>query len=128
MYLFVLLCVTTALPLRVSRNHRPFFVLTHRTREVAIAAKLATPKPLLHARTATKDLARCQTLDRSHHLRHALRSNALHQKMHMISVRSNLYKFDLVALLNLKARLAQNRINGIPPHQGHQLFQVTQYE
>ena len=31
--------------------------------------------------------------------------------MHMISIRSNLQKLDLVALLNLKARLTQNRVN-----------------
>ena len=83
-------CYPAVLPDAVSRC-----ILNQHTKSIdiycekAIAPKLATPQLLLLARTAPKYLARRPTLDRSHHFRHAIRWNALHQKMHMISTRSN---------------------------------------
>src|SRR3954454_315681 len=68
--------------------------------EITVAPELPTPKLFLHAGTPSEDLPRGEALDDRHQLGHAVGWHRLHQKMHMISVRADLEKLELIAGLD----------------------------
>jgi hypothetical protein len=102
--------------LHIRPNHRFISMLTHRTRKIPIRPKLTTPQGLLDLRLQPENLSRCQTFDDRHQLHHAITRYALHQEMHMVTIRPDLEKPDLVAFLDLHAGISQRFINRFVNH------------
>src|SRR3954454_12711446 len=84
--------------------------------EIALAPELPTPKLFLHAGTPPEDLPCGEALDNRHQLGHAVGWYRLHQKMHMIPVRTDLEKLELIAGLEFQAHFPQHLINRAIDH------------
>ena len=101
----LLILFLPALLLDVFANHLLVAVLAHRADVVAIRPELSAPQPLLHLRAGRKDFSRRDALDDLHDLLRAVHRHRLHQKMHVVFVRADLQKPNLVAFANFHANL-----------------------
>jgi hypothetical protein len=100
-----------ALIFYVAANHIFIPVLPYRTSKISVNPKLSTPKLFLHLRAPAENLSGRQTLDHPNQFGNAVCRNALHQKMHMITVTSNFQKLNLIPRFNLKEHFLQYAIN-----------------
>ena len=99
-------------------------MLSHCPNIVPIRPKFTAPQLLLHGRDTPKNLAGSQTFDHPHNFGRAIGRHRLHQKMYMISIRSNFKKEDLVPCRNLQADLPQHLIYN-PRHDQATIFRWT---
>ena len=83
-YILLNLCLTT--------------MLSYCTHIVPIGPKLTTPQLLLYRWYPLKYLARRDTFDHPYYFRRTIGRHALHQKMHMVSIRSYFYKINFIPL------------------------------
>src|SRR5580693_6541733 len=83
----------------------------HRVHIVPLCPKFPTPKFLFYFWVEPEYLLRCNTLYSPDYLGRAQHGNTLYQKMHMIFVRSNLDKLNLIPFRYLKAYFFQTFIN-----------------
>src|SRR3954468_9274361 len=84
--------------------------------EIAVAPELPTPKLFLHAGAPPEDLPRGEALDDHHQLGHAVGRHRLHQEVHMIPVRADLEKLELIAGLKLQAHFPQHLVDQAIDH------------
>ena len=89
--LLIFLILSLPLALDVAPNLLLIAVLAHRAREVPVRPKFPSPQHLPHLRALSEYFPRRQAHDHRHQPCHAVRKYWLHQKMHVIPVRTNLY-------------------------------------
>ena len=94
-----------ALLLDVLANHLLVAVLPDRADVIARRPEFPTPQLLLHLWTSGKDFSRRDALDDLHDLLRAVHRHRLHQKMHVVFVRADLQKRNLIAFADLHANL-----------------------
>ena len=94
-----------ALLLDVLADHLLVAVLPDRADVIAICPELAAPQLFLYLRAGRKDFSRRDALDDLHDLLRAVHRHRLHQKMHMVFVRSDLQKPDLMPLADFDTNL-----------------------
>ena len=99
-------------------------MLPNGTDIVTSGPKRPAPQLFLHARRAAKDFTGRQTLDDPDNLRRAVTRHRLHQKMHLISIGTDLKKTDLVASGNVQADGPQDLID-FRPHDDASIFRGT---
>ena len=109
MYLFIGLFIS--LLLDILANNFFITMTSYRTDKIAFRPKFATPELLFDCRTSFKNLSRCQTFDHLDHFCWTIAGAGLHKKMHMILVRTNLYKDDLVAFGDVQTDLFEYRVD-----------------
>ena len=94
-----------ALLLDILTNHLLVPMLPDRANVIARCPQLAAPQLLFHLWTGRQDFSCRDALDYLHDLLRAVHRHRLHQKMHVVFVRANLQKGNLVALANFYANL-----------------------
>jgi hypothetical protein len=94
-----------ALLLDVFANHLLVAVLAYRADVIALRPELAAPQLLSHLWTGHKDFSRRNALDDLHDLFRTVHRHRLHQEMHVVFVRADLQKRNLVAFADLLANL-----------------------
>ena len=110
MELFVNLFIVT-LFMNIFLNYLFVCILTNRVNVVSASPKLSSPQLLFHFWMKAEKLSRCYTF---HHLNYRFwrnHWNALHQKMNMIVICSNLQKMYLKPTFNIFAHLNQTLFN-----------------
>lgn len=92
-------------------NHIFVPVLAHRADEVPVRPKLPAPQLLLDLRARREDLPRRDALYQLHYLLRAVHRYRLHQKMHVVFVRPDLQKRNLIPLADFQTNFFQLLIN-----------------
>ena len=78
---------------------------------VPVRPEFAAPEVLLDGRDPPEHLASRQAFDYAHDLCRAVRGNRLHEKMHVVPVRPDLEKPDLIARRDLQADVPQDFVH-----------------
>ncbi len=86
-------------------------VTADRADVVPVRPELAAPEGLLHRGDAAEHLAGGQALDRAHDLRRAVRGDRLHEEVHVIPVRPDLQKRDLVPGCHLETDVTEHLVH-----------------
>ena len=94
-----------ALLLDVLADHLLVAVLPDCADVIAIRPELAAPQLLLYIGAGRKDFSRRDALDDLHDLLRAIPGHRLHQKMHVVFVRADLQKRDLMSLADFDTNL-----------------------
>src|SRR5829696_8891217 len=99
-----------ALLLYVLTYHLFVPVLPYRADEVSCRPQLSSPQPLLYFWAGGEDFSRRYTLYDLHYLLRAVHRHTLHQKMHMVFVRSYFKKLNLISLTDSQANLFELQV------------------
>ena len=85
-------------------------------RKITVRPEFASPQLPFYLRATAEHFSCSEALYHSYDLRHAIRRNRLHQKMHMVLIRTYLQKFYLIALLDVQTDILHNVIDMIIKH------------
>ena len=85
--------------------------------EITISPEFPAPQLFLHMRTQAKHLPRRDALDQCYQFCDTVCGNRLHQKMHMILIRTDLHELQLVTPFEIQT--------DIPQHPVHSLFKYS---
>jgi hypothetical protein len=99
-------------------------VLPNGTDIVTCGPKRPAPQLLLDAGRAAKDFTRRQALDDPDNLRRTVTRHRLHQKMHVISIGTDLKETDFVTSGNVQTDCPQDLID-FRPHDDAPIFRGT---
>jgi len=80
-------------------------MLTDRADVISLSPKFSTPKHLLDFRRLLENLSGSYALDSLYHFLRTISWHRLHQKMHVVLIKTNLQKLYLIALRYLQTNI-----------------------